>query len=258
MTNDRPSISIVIVNYRTPKQTRLCMRSLRRYTRYEPLETIVVENSPGDESADYLEGLPWIRYLRNEHEEPNHRNGLDFGISRASGEWILAMHTDTFVRREGWLVDLSRHLTESSWLVGSQDRVIQPVTGWGRFDARRRRRKLERRWGEKGQIPKIISHCAFYRRALFTEREQRFDWPEYIDGVYNDCGEFIQRYCESEGLGVVYLRREELAPSMWHFEAATLNLVTGRRVPWKRRLRSRLFYRRADVRSILEDDSLDR
>ncbi len=252
-----PSVSIVIVNYRTPKQTRLCMRSLRRYTRY-PCDTIVVENCPEDESAEYLRGLPWIRYLENDHPEPNHRNGLDLAIRHSEADYVLAMHTDTFVRAKGWLESLVSRLDGNTAILGSQDRVIQPVPWFLGFDDRRRRRKLERRWRAKGQPPKIISHCALYRRDLFSEHGQRFDYPEYIDGVYNDCGEFVQRYCEEKGLGIAFLRREDLAPWMWHFEAATLNLVTGRHVPWKRRLRAWRFYRRRDVRSILADDGLDR
>ena len=45
---------------------------------------------------------------------------------------------------------------------------------------------------------------------------------------------------------------------MWHFEAATLNLKTGRKVPLKRRLRSWRFYRQPEILARLADDSLDR
>jgi hypothetical protein len=162
------------------------------------------------------------------------------------------------VRREGWLETLLGYLEPRTMLVGSQDRVILPLNPFTRLDARRKRRKLERRWRQKGLAPKCITHCILYRRELFTEHAQRFDYPEWIDGVYNDTGEFIQRYCEDRQLGIHFLTCEDLAPLLCHFEAATLNLVTGRRVPWKRRLRRWSFYRRAGVREILADESLDR
>jgi hypothetical protein len=44
---------------------------------------------------------------------------------------------------------------------------------------------------------------------------------------------------------------------MWHFEAATLNLVRGRKIPWKRRRRAEHFYRRPKIQAILNDSSLD-
>jgi hypothetical protein len=232
------------------------MRSLRRFTR-ACAETIVVENGPDDPSAEYLRQLRWIRYFENPHPRPDHRNGLDLGVRESSGEWVLVLHTDSFVRREGWLEFLLGQIEDDTVLLGSQDRVIQPIPWYLALDDRRRRRKLERRWEARGQTPKILSHCALYHRSLFTEHGQRFDHPETIDGVYNDCGEILQRYCEASGLGIRFLRRSELAPWMWHVEAATLNLVTGRKVPFKRRWRAKRFYARPEIQALLRDASLD-
>jgi hypothetical protein len=143
-------------------------------------------------------------------------------------------------------------------IVGSPDRVILPVSGLNRLDVLRKRRKLNRRWKAKGLSPKCLTHCILYRRELFSEQGQRFDHPEWIDGVYYDTGELIQRYCEERALEIRVLAREQLAPLFWHFEAATLNHVNRRSLPLKRRWRIWQFYRRADVREILADDSLDR
>ena len=250
------SVSIVLVNYRTPKQTRLCLRSLRRFTR-SPCETIVVDNRSGDESERYLRSLSWIRFFSNESPIPTHRNGLDLAIQQATGELILILHTDTFVRREGWLDNLLGYCSPDSFIVGTQDRVILPFRGANRLNLWWKRRKLTKRWRGRGASPKLISHCVVYRRELFTGHDQRFDHPEHVDGVYNDCGEFIQRYCEGENLGIRRLRCEELSPWLWHFEAATLNLVTRRKIPRKRRRTTERFYRRPDVHALLEDGSLD-
>ncbi len=254
--NKRPSISIVIVNWRTLKQTQLCLRLLRKHTQYPQFEVIVVENDPADESAAYLRGLPWIRYVENKHAQPDHRNGLDLGISLSQSDYILAMHTDTFVRGPHWLDKLVSRLDEDTAILGSQDRLIRPLPWYLHFDDVRRRRKLERRWKEKGQIPKVVSYCALYRRDLFTTHGQRFGWPEIIEGVYNDCGEILQRFCEKEGLGIVFLRREFLAPLLWHFEAASLNVRRGK-PSVRRRIRAWRFYRRKEIRDALMDSSLD-
>jgi len=251
-----PTASIILVNYKTPKQTKLCLRSLRRFTR-SPCETIVVDNRSEDESTEYLRGLPWIRFLENDNPEPTHRNGLDLGIRHASGDVIVAIHTDTFVREEGWLKTLLGHFGSNTMILGSQDRVILPVSRLNRFDVHRKRRKLNRRWKAKGRSPKCLTHCIVYRRELFTEHGQRFDHPEWIDGVYYDTGELIQRYCDERALEIRLLAREQLAPLFWHFEAATLNHVNRRSLPFKRRWRTWQFYRRADVQGILADDSLD-
>ena len=51
------SVSIVLVNYKTPLQTKLCLRSLRRFTRY-PCDVTVVDNRSEDESTEYLSRYP--------------------------------------------------------------------------------------------------------------------------------------------------------------------------------------------------------
>lgn len=251
-----PVVSLVIVNYKTPKQTTLCLRSIRRYTRV-PYETIVVDNRSGDASLDYLRQLRWIRLVENECEQPNHLNGLDLGIAHSRGEIIVILHTDTFVRREGWLQTLLGFLDDDSMIVGSHDRVILPINPVQRLEMWWTRRKMRRKWKGRGQSPRIITHCALYRRELFTKHGQRFDHPMWVDGIFIDCGEMIQRHCEQHGLGIRLVGREQLEPLFWHFEAATLNYVTGRSLPYKRRFRTWRFYRRPEIRAILADTSLD-
>ena len=57
--------AICIVNYKTADFTRLCLRSIRKFTRY-PYETIVVDNDSQDESLDYLKCLNWIRLIERQ------------------------------------------------------------------------------------------------------------------------------------------------------------------------------------------------
>ena len=90
-------------------------------------------------------------------------------------------------------------------IVGSQDRVIMPLNVLNSVGAQWKRNKLEKRWRNNGAPPKIITHCVLYRRELFTNHGQRFDYPQWIDGVYNDAGELIQRYCEENGYGIKML-----------------------------------------------------
>ena len=48
-----------IVNYKTLDFTRLCLRSVRKFTKY-PYEVIVVDNDSQDESLERLKSLDWI------------------------------------------------------------------------------------------------------------------------------------------------------------------------------------------------------
>ena len=255
--SNQPTVSIIIVDFRTPIQTKLCLRSLRRYTNY-PCDFILVENDRNDESAKYVRGLSWVRYFENKHPKPDHLNGLDLGISQSKSDFILIMHTDTFVRRHGWLQKLLSHMGPETMIVGSPDRVIQPLHPLLWFDDFRKEIILRRRWRKRGKSPKIISHCVLYRESIFTNHSQKFVHPYQVNGQFHDCGEPIQRYCEESGKEIILCNRKELAPYLWHFEGATLNRVLNRKLPMKRRFRSWSFYHRREVKEILADSSLDR
>ena len=257
MTPLSPTVSIIVVNCKTLKQTQLCLRSIRRYTHY-PCETIVVDNDSRDESVEYLRSLRWIRLLENPAQEPTHRNALDYAIQTSDSDVIVTLHSDTFVHNHTWLETLLSHLGDNTMIVGSQDRIIVPINIINGAGAWWRRRKLDKRWGTRGVPPKIITHCVLYRRELFTEHGQFFDHPQIIDGVYYDAGEMIQRYCEEHGHEINMLHRRDLAPLLRHFEAATLNLFRSRAMPFKRRLRAWIFYHRPGIKALINDDALDR
>lgn len=103
--------TICIVNYRTLDFTRLCLRSIRRFTKY-PYEVIVVDNDSQDESLEYLKSLDWIRLIerRAEPGEPGggyaHGSGLNVGLENCNTEFFVSMHSDTFVQKDNWLTEL--------------------------------------------------------------------------------------------------------------------------------------------------------
>ena len=84
--------TICIVNYKTLDFTRLCLRSIRKFTKY-PYEVIVVDNDSQDESLKYLKSLNWIRLIerRAGANEPGggyaHSAGLDLGLENCNTEF---------------------------------------------------------------------------------------------------------------------------------------------------------------------------
>ncbi len=100
-----------MANYKTPDFTRLCLRSIRKFTKY-PYEVIVVDNNSQDESLEYLRRLGWIRLIerRSEAGEPGggyaHAAALDLGLENCNTEFFVSIHSDTFVKKAGWLADL--------------------------------------------------------------------------------------------------------------------------------------------------------
>lgn len=102
--------TICIVNYKTLDLTRLCLRSIRKFTRY-PYEVLVIDNNSKDESLDYLRSLDWIRLIERNTENDqsgghSHALALELGLENCNTEFFISMHSDTFVQKENWLTEL--------------------------------------------------------------------------------------------------------------------------------------------------------
>ncbi len=122
-------VTLCIVNYKTEELTRLCLRSIRKFTRY-PHEVVVVDNNSGDKSLDYLRSLSWIRLI--ERPGVSFKSGsmaqgtaLDLGLESCTTQYFLAMHSDTFIHKKGWL----------EWQVKQMEKSPKIVcTGSGKLD----------------------------------------------------------------------------------------------------------------------------
>ncbi|OHB57828.1 MAG: hypothetical protein A2173_07025 [Planctomycetes bacterium RBG_13_44_8b] len=117
--------TICIVNYKTLDLTRLCLRSIRKFTKY-PYEVIVIDNDSQDDSLEYLKSLKWIRLIeRKDKRDPvggyAHAAGLDLGLANCNTEFFVSMHSDTFVQKKNWLTTLINYFdnNESTACVGS-------------------------------------------------------------------------------------------------------------------------------------------
>lgn len=126
--------TICIVNYKTLDFTRLCLRSIRKFTNY-PYEVIVVDNDSRDESLEYLKSLSWIRLLERHHKPGDPRGSydegaaLDLGVENSSTEFFVAMHSDTFVQKDNWLSELIGYFNHDDNVacVGSDKIELTPI-----------------------------------------------------------------------------------------------------------------------------------
>ena len=144
MTRDKPAISIVMLNYRTPKLTEDCLVSLAgQYASGVPLRTTVVDNASGDGSADELRkaldanGWSWTHLV----ETPRNlgfAGGNNFGIRHllnqpAPPDYILLLNSDTIVHPSCldaclWRMDAESDIGAMSCLVLNADGSVQNVT----------------------------------------------------------------------------------------------------------------------------------
>ncbi len=105
-----PRVSIVIPNMDHPEDLRKCVDSIRKKTTWQNWEIIIVENnSSRDEIFRYYQEItgsdPRIRVVRWD-KEFNFSAVCNYGVSFATGEYVLLLNNDTEVITPGWLEEM--------------------------------------------------------------------------------------------------------------------------------------------------------
>ena len=161
--------TICIVNYKTPDFIKLCLRSIRKFTKY-PYEVIVVDNDSRDESLEYLRSLKWIRLIERRPQVNEqgggiaHGAGLDIGLENCNTEFFVSMHSDTFVQKQDWLTEFIRYFDDDSNIACVGSGKIEFIPKWRDIlkkatDFRTFKRKLLR-------TPDPLGKYRYYNRTI--------------------------------------------------------------------------------------------
>jgi GT2 family glycosyltransferase len=90
-----PRVSIIIVNWKTPKLLAKCLNSLKEDRDYSNFEIWVVDNASGDESVKMLEtDFPSVKLIVNS-DNKGFSKACNQAIPLALGEFILLLNPDT-------------------------------------------------------------------------------------------------------------------------------------------------------------------
>ncbi len=165
----RGKATICMANYKTLDFTRLCLRSIRKFTKF-PYEVIVVDNDSRDESLEYLKSLKWIRLIECHTSVEQsiggyaHAAALDIGLQNCNTEFFVSMHSDAFVKKNNWLAELIGYFynDENIACVGSDKVELTPqwrILLKKATDFRTFKRKLLRE-------PDTIGKFRYYNRTI--------------------------------------------------------------------------------------------
>lgn len=251
-----PLVSIIVPHYETADLARLCLRSIRRYTKSIPHEAIVIDNdSRDDESLEYLRSVDWIRLIERKENvgriAKGHREAVDIGIAASTAPLILTIHTDTIPIRDDWL----------EWHVDQMDDTRVAAVGTYKLE----RKSPLRRWLKFFDIQRksksdqhyIRSHCAMYRREILNKLRLRYNDP---DG--DSTGKRIHFTIQENGFEARLLDVEEALKRVVHLNHATMalrpELGAGKRCIRQGLSRIDRFLAQPTIQAILNDDSLDR
>lgn len=101
-TNLRRRFSIALVNYKSFEVTKICLDLIKKAVNVSETPVWVVDNNSNDESLDYLRSLEWINLIERKPSEKEvgfmaHGRALDLALEKTTTDFILLMHTDTFI-----------------------------------------------------------------------------------------------------------------------------------------------------------------
>jgi GT2 family glycosyltransferase len=97
LSEERPRLSVVIVNWNTSELLQECLRSLFQYPAQNSFEVIVVDNGSTDDSASMLRAsFPDVRLICNATNR-GFAAANNQGIAASRGELVLLLNSDTQV-----------------------------------------------------------------------------------------------------------------------------------------------------------------
>ncbi len=90
-------LSIIIINYRTPKLLADCLQTLYEQTTIISFEVIVVDNASGDNSQEIiLSRFPQVRWINMSYNSGFARANNE-GIRQSGGDTVLLLNSDTLI-----------------------------------------------------------------------------------------------------------------------------------------------------------------
>lgn len=97
--------SIILCHYKTGKMTAYTVAQILKYKSDHEIEILICDNNAGDGSVEYLK--PFMEHMVV-HSYPkdklqSHGIGYDVLFEYAKNEWVIALESDSYPIKEGWL-----------------------------------------------------------------------------------------------------------------------------------------------------------
>ena len=187
MNGNGPKITICIPHWQVKVYMTVCLRSISKHSHKYNLEVLVVDNGSQDDSINYLRSVKWIRLI--ERPEEVHTNwpmnvftAWDRGLRESTGEYFITMHSDVFVKCDGWLDPLLREIS-SGWPIAAAGawklNLEHPAYAFQKRIIGYTSAKIKTLFGRRKHVRWKQTHyprdyCALYRREAIEKHNLTF------------------------------------------------------------------------------------
>jgi GT2 family glycosyltransferase len=237
-TESSKAFSIVIVNYKTPEITKICLDLLHQYVDSNSIPIWVVDNYSADESTKYLRTLDWINLIERSVSEPEpghiaHGKALDLVLERVETDYLLLMHTDTFVFDKNIFPMMINKCIKNQKIVavGCVEQINRGTTRtlW-RFSSRLVKhhfRRLKTSMGLRSREPKpyrevyLKSFCTLWNCKLIKQHGMHFSMDDRVPGYT------LQDRMTELGYVVEMLSPRKIFSYLDHIQAGTVAAAGG-------------------------------
>jgi len=234
VSSQQPRITICIPHWQVRVYMTLCLRSIRRHSGKYNLEVIVIDNGSRDDSLDYLRSLDWIRLI--ERPEEVHTNwptnvftAWDRGLAEATGEYFITMHSDVFVKQDGWLDPFLREITRApdiaaagAWKLELEHPLYamqKQAVGFVGTQLKKLIGRQKKRYRGIGCYPR--DYCAMYRRDILRNEALQFrPLAGQTGGGYS-----IAKQIQDAGYRMGMIPVREMAANIYHVAHGTAAVV---------------------------------
>lgn len=257
LQHSTPAFSIAIVNYKTADLTKICLDLLKKHIDAGlNAQVWVVDNNSQDESTAYLRNLDWIHLIVRDSDYAEkgfvaHGEGLDTILEQIKTDYVVLMHTDTFVHDAsifeqtiqalyqhphiaamGCLEQLDRGLVRTTWRVVSRF-----------FKRHSRRLRLWLGLPTKPPKPYLEAYIKSFFACWNVSIMRKYGYT-FLMGNRNP-GYELQDLLKAKGYTIGLISPRKLFKYLDHVEAGTVGLNAGyteqnRRVKRKKSLLEKL------------------
>ncbi|MGO9374655.1 MAG: glycosyltransferase family 2 protein [Syntrophobacteraceae bacterium] len=188
-----PETAVVIPVYNQLDYTRTCLESLRTHGK-GIREIIVIDNGSMNSMAEYVSGLDYVRFIRNE-ENLGCAAAWNQGLNAARSPWVLFLNNDVVVT-SGWLEGMLEFAEEK------RVDIVSPAIREGacNYDIDSYAEKFVTRMKSHARIGVADGICFLVRRAVF-EKVGGFD-ENFLIGQFEDVDFFRRAAMAGFRLGI--------------------------------------------------------